>query len=270
MSLHLPVDDTQYALAKERFRHAKAYASEYEDNLPISHFFKTRLQRVSEMLHEFHEGKVLDVGCGPGLIGNAFRGKPIEYYGIDISKEMIRECIERFSSDPGFRFSLGRMESLSFHDSCFDAVLCLGAFEYVSEPLVAMGEIARVIRPGGILVISMLNGRCPYRIWESLFYSRMANGVNMLKRKVAGGTNPQGGKSPEVRLRSEAELRDLLVEGGFEIQDQVYYDFNLFFPPLDALFPGASVFLSRKLEFLCRSKLRKLGTGFLLKCRKHG
>jgi ubiquinone/menaquinone biosynthesis C-methylase UbiE len=181
---------------------------------------------------------------------------------------MIKECIDTFGNDRQFRFSIGKIEELPFFESCFDVVLCLGAFEYVMDRHPAVSEIVRVLKPKGIVIITMLNGMSPYRIWQQLLYWKIINIKNRLIIKTTDGNNSQGEKRSKVTLYKEKDFRNLLVSHGLEVEDALYYDHNLFFSPLDALFPRTSVLLSRKLEFLCRSKLKYLGTGFILKCRK--
>jgi ubiquinone/menaquinone biosynthesis C-methylase UbiE len=261
--------ESQHKLVKEEFTRAQSYASEYHGVNSKSHFFNTRLQRVSELLSEYNSGRVLDIGCGPATIVNMFRNKPIEYHGVDISKEMIKVCTDTFKNDQKFRFSLGNIEELPFHDSCFDAVLCLGAFEYVVDGYVAVNEIVRVLKPKGIVIITMLNGMSPYRLWQRFVYFKLWNIINKLVWIINGIRNGQKRKKSKHTIYRETAFRHLLTSGGLMIEDILYYDFNLFFSPLDSLFPAASVFISSKLEFLCRSKLKSLGTGFILRCRKN-
>jgi len=265
--------DLQVDLVKQEFRRAKDYSSEYhQSNTPIAHFFNTRVKRVSELLSDFKSGNVLDVGCGPAKIGNTFRDRPIKYYGVDISDEMIRECKDTFGHDPQFHFSLGRIEELPFPASYFDVVLCLGAFEYLPKGHIAMREIARVLKPKGTIIVSMHNRISPYRLWFRYGFGKLKNGANKVKRLIIGKRTDMettASKRLLFRVYGDKAFRQLLAAERLRVEDTVYYDFNVFFVPLDALFPRASVYLSRKLEFLCRSKLKLIGTGFILKCRKN-
>jgi ubiquinone/menaquinone biosynthesis C-methylase UbiE len=259
----------QVELVKQEFSEAHAYAGEYQTHTPIAHFFNTRLQRVSELMGDLRTGRILDIGCGPAMITTAFDAGPIEYYGVDVSQEMIKEGVDRFGHDRRFRFSLGRIEELPFRDSFFDVVLCLGIIEYVLEGHVAISEIARVLKPKGIVIATMLNGMSPYRIWQRYIYWKAMNGIGKLTRRRNGIKNGQKPARPTVRIYSEADLRDLLTSKGLEVEDIVYYDFNVVFAPLDARFPRTAVFLSRKLEIMGRGKLKFLGTGYIIKCRKN-
>jgi ubiquinone/menaquinone biosynthesis C-methylase UbiE len=183
---------------------------------------------------------------------------------------MIKECVDRFGQDRRFRFSLGRIEELPFRDSFFDVVLCLGIIEYVLEGHVAISEIARVLKPKGIVIATMLNGMSPYRVWQRYIYWKAKNGIDKLTCLRNGIKNGRKPARATVRIYREADLRDLLTSKGLKVEDIVYYDFNVALAPLDARFPRAAAFLSRKLEILGRSKLKFLGTGYIMKCRKNG
>lgn len=262
------VFDNQSELVKEEFSRAKEYASEYFGNNPQAHFFKIRLQRVRELLGDFVEGKVLDIGCGPGVIGETFCDKPINYYGIDISEEMIKECTNAFGHDPRFQFAVGRAEDLPFPDSSFDVVLCLGIFEYIQNIRLALIEVARVLKPKGIIIVTMLNKNSLHRLWQRFGYAKLNNKVRELGHLLTGEKNIPGSKRLELSLYSETTFRNLVTSIGFEIEDLMYYDFDVLLPLMDSLFPKISVSLSNKLEILCRSKIKFLGVGFMLKCRK--
>lgn len=123
--------DRQLELVRKQFARAKSYAEEYELCSPIAHFLNIRLQRVLELMGDLEGSRVLDIGCGPAIIGTNFIGKRVEYCGIDVSEDMVCEGIRRFDGHPQFRFCLGNVEKLPFSDASFDFVLCLGALEYV-------------------------------------------------------------------------------------------------------------------------------------------
>lgn len=64
------------------------------------------------------------------------------------------------------------------------------------------------------------------------------------------------------------EYRKLVAHGDLRVLDVVYFDFDVFLPPLDRRLASMAVAASEKLEPCCRSWLRKLGNGFLIKCIK--
>jgi hypothetical protein len=131
-----------------------------------------------------------------------------------------------------------------------------------------MNEIARVLKPNGVFIVTMLNSMSPYRIWERFIYWKIINVRSKINRFITRKKNCKRTKGSKMILYTETAFRDLLTNGGLAIEDVVYYDFNLFFPPMDSFFPRASVFISKKLEYMCRSELKFLGTGFIIKCWK--
>jgi ubiquinone/menaquinone biosynthesis C-methylase UbiE len=98
--------------------------------------------------------RLLDVGCGTGiLLGAATRRDPSAgVYGIDLVPEMLERAARRGAGR--WHLALGDAKALPFADACFDAVASSSSFHHWAEPRLALGEIARVLRPGGRLVLT--------------------------------------------------------------------------------------------------------------------
>jgi 2-polyprenyl-3-methyl-5-hydroxy-6-metoxy-1,4-benzoquinol methylase len=268
------VSRQQHLLVKKEFSRARAYALEYQGKNGQAHFFNIRIRRVAELLNDFHQGSVLDIGCGPGLVGNIFRRKPVEYHGVDLSAHMIETCHDYYAGNPQFQFSVQPAEKLAFADNSFDTVLCLGLLEYVLDQSAVIHEVDRVLKPGGCLICTMLNKWCPYFLWGRWIQGRLSNALRKAGWRIKGqqrrkeGMEAKWARRPSTKMLEEKDFRKLLITNGFRIEDALYYSFRIIPPPLDSLLPRASVFVSRKLEFLCRSPLRFLGQGNIIKCRK--
>jgi SAM-dependent methyltransferase len=103
--------------------------------------------------------KLLDVGCGPGvLMGEALqRGHTV--IGTDLSEKMLRraQTIARNHVKDRSGFVLGDIERLPFKEGAFDAVLCIGVLSYLREDTRGVLEISRVTRPGGLVIIALPN-----------------------------------------------------------------------------------------------------------------
>jgi SAM-dependent methyltransferase len=101
---------------------------------------------------------VLDVATGTGRLPLAilrwpdFRGQVI---GLDRSRRMLN-LAQRKARHHGPRLRLIQQDvaSLPFVDGAFDAVTCLEALEFLSNPPAALCEMARVLRPGGVLLVT--------------------------------------------------------------------------------------------------------------------
>jgi ubiquinone/menaquinone biosynthesis C-methylase UbiE len=264
----------QHELLKREFLRAKAYAREYIEESPQAHFFNTRIKRVSELLTGFHRGRVLDIGCGPAVVGNLFRGTRVEYYGVDLSEAMIDVCRESFGKDPQFAFSIQEIEMLGFADASFDVVLCLGVLEYVLDEPAAIREVVRVMKPGGIFIATMLNKASPFELYNHYCYGKVSSAIRRIGHFIKGlehrkeETRATGPKRPLMTLLNEKSFHHLLTSLSLEIHDSLCYDFHIIPPPLDSLFSRVNAFLSDHLEFLCRSRFRFLGRGYMVKCEK--
>jgi ubiquinone/menaquinone biosynthesis C-methylase UbiE len=232
---------------------AHSYASLYSGHSKASRFFNARKREVEALLADAATGsKILEVGCGPGLMVDYFLERRADYYGVDLSSEMVAECRTRFDGLASVHFCVGDVQRLEFSDSSFDIVLCLGALEYVAVESQAVGEMARVLKPGGTVILSAITKWSPFNTWERLVYRRMT----------------RRGPGPIVQeYHTEEQFRKLLQTLGLEIVDISYFDFSLVVSPFHHGLPGVSMALSERLECLRRGRLRKLGNGFLVKCR---
>src|SRR5215212_6313794 len=103
-------------------------------------------------------GKVLEIAPGPGYfcIELARLGN-YQITGLDISKSFV-EIARKNATKAGLKidFREGNASAMPFEDDTFDFTFCQAAFKNFSEPVRAIAEMHRVLRPGGISVISDL------------------------------------------------------------------------------------------------------------------
>jgi ubiquinone/menaquinone biosynthesis C-methylase UbiE len=103
-------------------------------------------------------GKVLEIAPGPGYfcIELARLGN-YQITGLDISKSFV-EIARRNAAEAGLKinFQEGNASAMPFEDNTFDFTFCQAAFKNFSEPVKAITEMYRVLRPGGLSVIADL------------------------------------------------------------------------------------------------------------------
>jgi len=95
----------------------------------------------------------LDVGCGEGRFCRMLRASGIDATGIDPTEELLRRARQQ---DPEGDYRLGRAEKLDFADSSFDLVVSYLTLIDIPDLRAAISEMARVLRPGGTLLIANL------------------------------------------------------------------------------------------------------------------
>ena len=124
---------------------------------------------VYEELKECND--ILDIGCGVGTFEQKL--PDLNITGLDISEEMVAEARKRCDN----RFVLGNAESLEFDDSSFDAVFYVATLEFVTDYKKAIREAWRVTRPGGKLLVIILNP-------ESRYFQEQSRDEDSYFRKV--------------------------------------------------------------------------------------
>jgi 2-polyprenyl-6-hydroxyphenyl methylase/3-demethylubiquinone-9 3-methyltransferase len=103
--------------------------------------------------------RVLDVGCGGGLISEPLARMGAQVTGLDPSPETI-EVARRHAAgqDLDIDYRAGRVEELTPAESeAFDAVVCLEVVEHVPDPAAFIAACAGLLRPGGLMLLSTLN-----------------------------------------------------------------------------------------------------------------
>lgn len=251
---------------------ASGYAAAHEGWSTQARYYGSRFFAVDGVLDTCPGGELLDVGCGPGmLVDHVLRTRPDRFSitACDQSAAMLEAVAAKVGGRADVRLSLGSIEAMPFTDARFDVVLATGVLEYVDVDR-ALREIARVLRPGGLAVVTMLNPLSPYRLVEW--------GLYWPARRILGQVERALGVPPEQRHRARrtgiralpaARMLQKLSATGLEVEDLVFYDVNYLVPPLDRLLRPR---VSRRRHALSRTVTRHgtgrmLGTAYLIAAR---
>jgi len=257
---------------------AAHYSSKHYDDTTRS-FMTVRRDRVLELVDALQlpgGTAVLDAGCGPGHLVIELTKRDFRVSGFDGAEGMLKRAQERVDeSTPSFPVDLrqGDIEALPYESESFDLVLSTGVIEYLSGDATVLGELFRVLRPGGHLLLPVTNRWSP-ALW-------LDGGVEFLKRRrwflaplnAALARVGRPGAHPRhfrVRLHRPARFRAQLASAGFELVDGVYFHFLPWPRPLDQMLPGATAKLGGRMEGLGRSPLGVIGEGYLTLSRKPG
>lgn len=144
----------------------KAYKGLPMEGMIASWYAKTTLKDLKrhkwmakQMLEKIPaNGKVLEIAPGPGYFSiELAKLGSYQITGLDISKSFV-EIARRNAAEAGLKidFREGNASAMPFPENTFDFTFCQAAFKNFSEPVKAIVEMHRVLRPGGLSVISDL------------------------------------------------------------------------------------------------------------------
>jgi ubiquinone/menaquinone biosynthesis C-methylase UbiE len=190
---------------------AERYDRRYDESNAAGRLLRRRLEVAAELLGE-PRGDVLDVGMGTGRLCAVLDRRGWRVSGVDLSPGMVAAARRRLP-EVAERLVEGPIEHLPFDDESFDAVAATGVLEYATHDLAAaVAELARVLRPRCVAVLSFPRQQSPALLWRSrLLYPA----VRAAKRVV-----PVGRPAPlDLPPRSEQEFLAAAAEAGFSTEE---------------------------------------------------
>lgn len=166
---------------------------------------------------------VLDAGCGSGVVSALLAGKGARVVSLDISHNLLVETRRKTGGDG---LAQGSLQTLAFAADTFDYVVSTEVIEHTPSPARSVSELLRVLKPGGILVLTV-----PHRLWR--FSVTVANLLGV--RQYRGYENWVGRR----------ELAGWLQAGGGEIEQMVGFNlFPVFYRPFLRLLDAADNYQS--------------------------
>lgn len=164
------------------------------------------------LVGEVHGRRVLDAGCGDGVLTWTLARRGANAVGVDADPVML-EAARRAAAGAGIEatFVEAELERLPFPDASFDVVVAVTVLCFVPDPASAIPELVRVLRPGGRLVLGEL-GR--WSTWAAL-------------RRVRGWRGSATWRA--AHFRSAVELRGILEAAGLTVETARG---AIFYPPI--------------------------------------
>jgi len=178
--------------------------------------------RTFEQVQTYFAGRlkpgmnVLDCGCGPGTLtlGLAQAVDPGQATGIDIEPGMVDRA-NALADEGGIKnveFRVDDITDLSFPNDCFDLVFVSAVLEHLPDPVVALKEIRRVLKPGAATVIINTD-------WGDPLISPESDDIRRFFELFEAGFNRYGGS-----LNRGRHLRLMMREAGLDVTKfQAYY-----------------------------------------------
>ncbi len=151
------------------------------------------------------DGRVLEIGFGPGHLQQSLNEKNLPAFGLDESRQMSRQASRRLRKQGAFsRLARGLAQNIPFAGGVFDTVAATFPAEYIFDPH-TLTEVRRVLAPGGKFVILPM-------AWII--------GTRPLERFMAWLLRVSG-EAPGKPGPVSAAIRDRFARGGFEASSEI-------------------------------------------------
>lgn len=168
----------------------------------------TRVEReiVRVSLDEVRRRRVLEVGPGGGRITPDLLAGFSEYVGVDVTLEFLERLSRRWPE--GARWVAADLSSLPVRSGSFDAAVMVRVYNFLVDPVRALRELARVLVPGGVAVMSYFAVPSLATVWDEVQRSLHGRGPG----RCAG----LGWCGPDRALPTRDEFLRVVRDAGFE------------------------------------------------------
>jgi SAM-dependent methyltransferase len=161
---------------------AQGYADQVRQLLDDNPYLRGILRLFADLVEDAGDGRVVDVGCGPGFTTSHLSWLGVDVMGIDLSPEMVALARRQHRDVP---FEVGDMTALDLDDRSVLGVLAFWSVIHVPDEAVpdVFAEFHRVLRPGGVVLVGFHVGDGTRRTTTG--YSGAAIGVDSHRRRPA-------------------------------------------------------------------------------------
>src|ERR1700722_5328202 len=181
---------------------------------PLHELNPLRLRYV-EQAAALSGARVLDVGCGGGILSEAMAKRGAQVMGIDLSQAVLDVAdLHALESKLQIQYrAIAAEELAAAHAAEFDLVTCMEMLEHVPDPAAILGALARLARPGGDVIVSTLNRK-------PLAFAVAILGAEYIARILPRGTHEY------LRFIRPSELARWGREAGLTLTDLTGITYN--------------------------------------------
>jgi SAM-dependent methyltransferase len=177
--------------------------------------FKRRVQTIFEWINPQDDDLILDMPCGRGFYLNMFRYvSSCKLIGAELDWPVIQKAKRNVGHLPNLLLNNANIYALPYPDDTFDGVILSEILEHIEDDVAGLKEIYRVLKPGGVVAITVPNANYPFwwdpinKTLETLFKTHIQHGP------LAGIW------ANHVRLYTREQLRQSTLTAGFVVEEE--------------------------------------------------
>ena len=236
----------------------------YDGSTFLSLHMADRKKIVLDLVRAYAKGstlKILDMGCGTGILTKALLDEKHSVASLDCSKQMLEKLDDSLVDSQYETFLgtfLGNVAGTSFPAEDFDAIICIGVFQYQLNDDDLLREISRILKKGGFCIFTLPNLlRLNYLLDPFYYFRFLARAVKRILPKAMGKDiaipNALSGEVSDTLPYDKKyfmwQLNDLLGKQGLRVKETVGFGFGpLTFWSKQIISDEVSVKISTKLN----------------------
>ncbi|MCB9457249.1 MAG: class I SAM-dependent methyltransferase [Anaerolineaceae bacterium] len=177
--------------------------------------FKKRVQTVFEWINPQDEDVILDCACGRGFYLNMFRYvSQCTLVGLELDWPVIQKAQQNVGHLPDMLLNNANIYHLPYADNTYEGVILSEILEHIDDDVAGLKEVYRVLKPGGIVAITVPNANYPFW-WDPINKTlETLLGTHISRGPLAGIW------ANHVRLYTAEQLRESVLAAGFIVEEE--------------------------------------------------
>lgn len=177
--------------------------------------FKKRVQTIFEWINPQDEDVILDCACGRGFYLNMFRYvSQCTLVGLELDWPVIQKAQQNVGHLPDMLLNNANIYHLPYADNTYEGVILSEILEHIDDDVAGLKEVYRVLKPGGIVAITVPNANYPFW-WDPINKTlETLLGTHISRGPLAGIW------ANHVRLYTAEQLRESVLAAGFIVEEE--------------------------------------------------
>lgn len=177
--------------------------------------FKKRVRTIFEWIDPSDDQLILDCACGRGFYLHMFHYvSACRLVGLELEWPIIRKAQRNVGHLPTVMLNNANIYALPYAENTFDGIILSEILEHIERDVVGLKEVLRVLKPGGVVAITVPNANYPFW-WDPINKS-----LERLFRTRIGSGPLAGIWANHVRLYMAEQLRESVAAAGFQIEEE--------------------------------------------------